>query len=236
MQIVFAAPECVPFVKTGGLADVVGALPHEILKLGHEVSVYLPLYTAVRQQLNGDLNYAIRSITIPATHGNRFAGIVDGGVRDGVKFYFVDCPEMFDRQGIYGNNGDSYGDNAERFGLFCRAVLEATKQLGVPDVFHAHDWQAALLPVLLRTVYNADPVLKHCGSVLTIHNAAYQGTFPPATVDQLLLPWDIFTFDKLEHYNTFNFLKGGIVYADRADYGEPQICRRDSNGGIRQRA
>jgi starch synthase len=214
MQIVFAAPECVPFVKTGGLADVVGALPHEILKLGHEVSVYVPLYAAVRQQLNGDLKHAIRSITIPAPHGNRFAGIVEGGVRDGVKFYFVDCPEMFDRQGIYGNNGDSYGDNAERFGLFCRAVLEATKQLGVPDVFHAHDWQAALLPVLLRTVYNTDPELKHCGSVLTIHNAAYQGAFPPATVDQLLLPWDVFTFDKLEHYNTFNFLKGGIVYAE----------------------
>ncbi|WP_348261766.1 glycogen synthase GlgA [Telmatobacter sp. DSM 110680] len=215
MQIVFAASECAPFVKTGGLADVVGGLSQKILKLGHEVSVYLPLYAGVRQHLEGELNYVIRSITIPGPHSNRFAGIVDGGQRDGVKFYFVDCPEMFDRQGIYGNNGDSYGDNAERFGLFCRAVLEATKQLGVPDVFHVHDWQSALLPVLLRTVYNADPALKHSGSVLTIHNAAYQGTFPPSTVDELLLPWDIFTFDKLEHYNTFNFLKGGIVYADK---------------------
>jgi len=215
MQIVFAASECAPFVKTGGLADVVGALPHEILKLGHEVSVYIPLYAGVRQHLEGEQRVAIRSLTIPSAHGNRFAGIVDGGVHDGVKFYFVDCPEMFDRQGVYGNNGDSYGDNAERFGLFSRAVLEATKQLGVPDVFHVHDWQAALLPVLLRTIYAGDPALKHCGSVLTIHNAAYQGTFPPATVDQLLLPWDIFTFDKLEHYNTFNFLKGGIAYADK---------------------
>jgi starch synthase len=215
MQIVFAASECVPFVKTGGLADVVAALPREILKLGHEVTVYLPLYAAVRSSVEVEPKYAIRSITVPFPHGNRFAGIVDGGLSDGIKFYFVDCPEMFDRQGIYGNNGDSYGDNAERFGLFCRAVLEATKQLGVPDIFHAHDWQAALLPVLLRTVYAADSALKHCGAVLTIHNAAYQGTFPPATVDQLLLPWDIFTFDKLEHYNTFNFLKGGIVFADK---------------------
>ena len=179
------------------------------------MSVYLPLYAAVRPHLDSNLNYAIRSLTIPAPHGNRFAGIVDGGQHNGVKFYFVDCPEMFDRQGIYGNNGDSYGDNAERFGLFSRAVLEATKQLGVPDVFHCHDWQSAIVPVFLRTVYSADPALKHCGTVLTIHNAAYQGTFPPATVDQLLLPWDIFTFDKLEHYNTFNFLKGGIVYADK---------------------
>ncbi len=215
MQIVFAASECVPFAKTGGLADVVGALSKEILKLGHEVSVYLPLYTAVRPHLDGDLKYAIRSVTVPFPHGNRFAGIVDGGLRDGVKFYFVDCPEMFDRQGLYGNNGDTYSDNAERFGLFSRAVLEATKILGVPDIFHVHDWQAALIPVLLRTVYNADPLLKNCASVLTIHNATYQGSFPPSTIEQLLLPWEIFTFDKLEHYNTFNFLKGGIAYADK---------------------
>ena len=214
MQIVFAASEAVPFAKTGGLADVVGALPQQILKLGHEVTVYLPLYREVQQHLNGEPKYAVRSITIPFPHRNRFAGIVDGGVRNGVKFYFVDCPELFDRQGLYGNNGDTYGDNAERFGLFCRAVLEASKLLGVPDIFHVHDWQAALIPVLLRTVYSTDPVLKKCGTVLTIHNAAYQGWFPPSTTEQLLLPWELFTYDKLEHYNTFNFLKGGIVYAN----------------------
>ena len=214
MQIVFATSEFVPFAKSGGLADVVGALPQEILKLGHEITVYLPLYAAVRTHLIGEPKYAVRSITIPFPHGNRFVGIVDGGERDGVKFSFVDCPEMFDRQGIYGNNGDTYGDNAERFGLFCRAVLEAAKIIGAPDVFHVHDWQAALIPVLLRTVYSADPLLKNSATVLTIHNAAYQGSFAPATTEQLLLPWDIFTFDKLEHFNTFNFLKGGIVYAD----------------------
>src|SRR3569833_1460747 len=154
MQIDFAASEATPYAKTGGLADVVGALPREIAKLGHQVSVFLPLYASARTHLEKDLNYAIRSITIPLPHGNRFAGIVDGGVRDGVRFYFVDCPEFFDRQGLYGNNGDSYGDNAERFGLFSRAVLEATKIIGVPDVFHVHDWQVALLPVLLRSIYS----------------------------------------------------------------------------------
>ena len=214
MQIVFAASECVPFAKTGGLADVVGALPKELVKQGHEVTVYLPLYSVVRPHLEEKPRYEVRSITIPFPHGNRFVGIVDGGTRDGVKFRFVDCPEFFDRPGLYDNNGASYGDNAERFGLFSRAVLEATKLLGVPDVFHVHDWQAALIPVLLRTVYSADPVLKNLASVLTIHNAGYQGWFPPATTDQLLLPWEIFTFDKVEHYNTFNFLKGGVVYAD----------------------
>lgn len=214
MQIAFAASEAVPFAKTGGLADVVGALPREIAKLGHQVTVYLPLYSAVRPHLEKELTYALRSITIPFPHGNRFAGIVDGGVRDGVQFYFVDCPEFFDRQGLYGNNGDSYGDNAERFGLFCRALLESAKILGVPDVFHVHDWQAAMLPVFLRTVYSGDALLKKTATVLTIHNAGYQGWFPPSTTEELLLPWDLFTYDKLEHYNTFNFLKGGVVYAD----------------------
>ena len=174
MQIVFAASECVPFAKTGGLADVVGTLGPEIVKLGHEVSVYLPLYAQVRRHIDGEFKYAVRSITIPFQSYNRFAGIVDGGTRDGVQYYFVDCPELFDRQDLYGTRTGDYPDNAERFALFCRAVLEATKQLGLPDVFHVHDWQAALIPVYLRTTYASDPVLSKAAVVLTIHNAGYQ--------------------------------------------------------------
>ena len=97
---------------------------------------------------------------------------------------------------------------------FRRAVLEAAKLLGVPDVFHVHDWQAALIPVYLRTVYAEDPVLQAARVVLTIHNAGYQGWFPPATTERLLFPWEIFTMDKVEQFDTFNFLKGGVVYAD----------------------
>ncbi len=214
MHIVFAASECVPFAKTGGLADVVGALPLELVKLGQEVTVYLPLYAKVRGQLPGELNYAVQSITIPFQHYNRSVGIADGGKRGGVQYYFVDCPELFKREGLYGAGGVDYPDNAERFGLFSRAVLEATKQLGVPEVFHVHDWQAALIPVYLRTVYAADPVLSRAGVVLTIHNAAYQGAFPPETTEQLLFPWEIFTMDKVEQFDKFNFLKGGLVYSD----------------------
>ena len=132
MHIVIAASECVPFAKTGGLADVVGALAPELVKLGHQVTVYLPLYAGVRRQLAGELTYAVRSITIPFQNYNRLAGIVDGGRRGGVQFYFVDCPELFDREGLYGTAAGDYPDNAERFALYCRAVLEATKQLGVP--------------------------------------------------------------------------------------------------------
>jgi starch synthase len=214
MHIVFAASECVPFAKTGGLADVVGALGPQLVKLGHQVTVYLPLYARVRPHLQGELNYAVRSITTPFAHYNRFAGIVDGGRRNGVQYYFVECPELFDRKELYGTKSGDYPDNAERFGLFCRAVLEATKQLGAPEVFHVHDWEAALIPVYLRTVYAADPVLGGAGVVLTIHNAAYQGKFPPLTTERLLFPWELFTMDKVEMFNDFNFLKGGVVYAD----------------------
>jgi starch synthase len=214
MQITFAASESTPLAKTGGLADVVGALPPELVKLGHQVTVYLPFYARIRRLIEGEPNYAVRSITIPFNSFNRFVGVVDGGKRDGVQFYFIDCPELFDRKELYGPAGADYADNAERFGLFCRAVIEASKLLGVPDVFHVHDWQAALIPVYLRTTYLDDPVLHSAATVLTIHNAAYQGKFPPATTEQLLFPWDIFTMDKVEQFDRFNFLKGGVVFSD----------------------
>ena len=123
MQIVFAASECTPFAKTGGLADVVGALPHELVKLGHKVSVFLPFYARVRRHIEGEPKYLVRSLTIPFRSYNRFAGIVDGGQRDGVQYYFIDCPKLFDRKELYGSGGVDYADNAERFGLFCRAVI-----------------------------------------------------------------------------------------------------------------
>jgi starch synthase len=226
MHIVFAASECVPFAKTGGLADVVGALPPELVRLGHRVTVYLPLYRTVRPFLPEQRVYAIRSLTIPYSFYNRFAGIVDGGVREGVQYYFVDCPELFDREEFYGPKGaGDYTDNAERFGLYCRAVLEASKQLGVPQIFHVHDWQAAFLPIYLRSTYYFDPMLSNVGVVLTIHNAGYQGWFPPKTIETLSLPWDMFTFDKLEQNDTLNSLKGGLVYSDYLTTVSPTYAR-----------
>ncbi|MFZ2023922.1 MAG: glycogen synthase GlgA [Terracidiphilus sp.] len=213
MRIVVAASECTPYAKTGGLADVVGALPPELAKLGHEVTVYLPLYTRVRKFLKAEPEYAVRSLTIPFRYYNRFVGVVNGGKRDGVQYYFIESPELFDRQELYGPKGGDYSDNAERFGLFCRAVIEATKIMGAPQVFHVHDWQAGLIPVYLRTTYAADPVVSGAASVLTIHNAAFQGKFPPNTTEQLLFPWDIFTMDKVEQYDHFNFLKGAVEFA-----------------------
>ena len=213
MHIVFAASECSPWATTGGLGDVVSALPKALAKLGHRVSVFLPYYRQVAKAVP-DAAVVLPSVTIPFPTYSRFVRILDGGLVDGVQNYFVDCPELFDRESFYGTPSWEYTDNAERFGLLCRAVIEASKLLGVPDVFHVHDWQTAMLAVLLRSTYYFDPVLRHVPVVLTIHDVAYQGWFPPQTIEKLLLPWDLFTFDKLQQYDTLDFLKGGIVYAD----------------------
>jgi starch synthase len=213
MHIVFAASECAPWAKTGGLADVVSALPKMLVNMGHKVHVYLPYYRQVAKAAP-DAAVVIPSVTIPFASYSRFARILDGGNADGVQIYFVDISELFDRESFYATPSGDYPDNAERFGSFSRAVIEATKILGVPDVYHVHDWQTAILAVMLRSIYYFDPVLRHVPALLTIHNAGYQGAFPPSTMETLLLPWDMFTLEKLEQYDQLNFLKGGIVYSD----------------------
>lgn len=211
MNIAFAASECVPFSKTGGLADVVGALPQALAALGHKVSVYLPKY---RQTRLSDPKVVLRSVTVPFDDEYRFCTVLDGGKISGVQFYFIDYPPFFDRDALYGTPAGDYPDNAERFALFSRAVLEASKILGVPDIFHCHDWQTALIPVLLRTSYVDDPVFQSTATVFTIHNMGYQGLFPPDTLPLLMLPWDLFTMDKMEFWGKVNFLKGALVFSD----------------------
>jgi starch synthase len=211
MHIAFAASECVPFSKTGGLADVVGALPRALAALGHQVSVYVPRY---RQTKLADPQTVVRSITIPFDDKYRFCSVTTAGTSAGVRHYFVDYPPYFDRDAIYGTAAGDYPDNAERFALFSRAVLEASKILGVPHVFHCHDWQAALVPVMLRTLYWADPAFREVATVFTIHNMGYQGLFPPDTLPLLMLPWDLLTMSKMEFFGQVNFLKGALVHSD----------------------
>lgn len=212
MHIAFAASECVPFAKTGGLADVVGSLPPELAKLGHKLTVYLPHYKQLR--LPQDAKTVIPSLTIPFDDKYRFCSVIDGGILRGVQFYFIDYPPFFDRETLYGTALGDYRDNAERFALYSRAVLEASKILGVPDIYHCHDWQSALIPTLLRSIYDEDPVLQMASCVFTIHNVGYQGVFPADTLPLLMLPWDLFTIGKLEFFGKANFLKGAIVFAD----------------------
>ena len=211
MHIAFVASECVPFSKTGGLADVVGALPRALAAAGHEVSVYIPRYRLTRIP---EERTVVQSITVPFDDQYRFCSILSGAGYPGVRFYFVDYPRFFDRDGLYGTASGDFPDNAERFALFCRAVLEASKILGVPDVFHCHDWQSALVPVLLRTQYSEDPAFRSAGTVFTIHNIGYQGLFPPEILPLLMLPWDLFTISKMEFFGNVNFLKGALVYSD----------------------
>src|ERR1700730_8088767 len=211
MHIVFAASECVPFSKTGGLADVVGALPRALVSSGHQVTIYLPRY---RQTQLKDAQTVVSSITVPFDDRYRFCSVVSGGTHSGVPFYFVDYPRFFDRDALYGTSAGDYPDNAERFAMFSRAVLEASKILGVPQVFHCHDWQSALIPVLLRTQYADDPAFRDVGTVFTIHNMGYQGLFPPDTLPLLTLPWDLFTMSKMEFFGQVNFLKGALVLSD----------------------
>jgi len=211
MHIAFVASEGVPFSKTGGLADVVGALPRALAALGHQVSVYLPRY---RQTKLSDPATVVRSVTVPFDDKHRFPSVVTTASQGGVRFYFVEYPPYFDRDALYGTPAGDYPDNAERFALFSRAVLEASKILGAPQIFHCHDWQSALVPVLLRTVYAEDPAFRDVGTVFTIHNMGYQGLFPPETLPLLMLPWDLFTMTKMEFFGQVNFLKGALAYSD----------------------
>ncbi len=211
MHIVFAASECVPFSKTGGLADVVGALPRALAGLGHRATVYLPRY---KQTKLSQAETVVQSITVPFDDRYRFCSVLDGGQHAGVQFYFIDYPPYFDRDALYGTPLGDYSDNAERFALYSRAVLEASKVLDMPDVFHCHDWQSALVPILLRTLYAEDPAFSTVASIFTIHNIGYQGLFPPDTLPLLMLPWDLFTMDKLEFFGKVNFLKGALVFSD----------------------
>ncbi len=210
MKILFVASEGVPYSKTGGLADVVGALSVALVEAGHQVAVLLPKYRGTKTQ-----TITIPSLTVPIGDELRFPSIVEGALVGGVRFYFLDDADYFDRAQLYGEKGTDYYDNAERFCEFSRAAIEFTKRVWMPDVIHCHDWQTALVPVLLRTLYARDPALKQMGVVFTIHNLGYQGLFPHSTLARIGLPETLFHVDALEFFGKVNFLKGGLVYSDR---------------------
>ena len=140
--------------------------------------------------------------------------MVSGGERAGVNFYFVEYPPFFDREALYGTSVGDYPDNAERFALFSRAVLEASKILGVPQIFHCHDWQVRAHPGFAANAISEDPAFRDVATVFTIHNMGYQGLFPPDTLPLLTLPWDLFTISKMEFFGNVNFLKGALVFSD----------------------
>jgi starch synthase len=210
MRILFVASEGLPYSKTGGLADVVEALPKALVAQGHEVAVVLPRYRGTEVTAA-----VIPSLTIPMGGARlRFPAIADGALLGGVRYFFVDDPAYFDREGLYGSGGKDYPDNAERYAEFCRAAIEISKHLWPTDVFHCHDWQTALVPVLLRTSYSNDPLVKNIPVVFTIHNLGYHGQFTKDVLERVGLPPTLFHPEGIEFYGSVNFLKGGLVYSD----------------------
>jgi len=211
MKILFVASEGLPYSKTGGLADVVGALPKALLDAGHDVMVLLPRYKNNKVE-----SVAIRGLTVPSGHETlRFPNIAQGASVGGVKFFFVDDPAYFERDQLYGEKGVDYPDNGERFTEFARAAIEFVKRVWMPDVIHCHDWQSAMVPVLLRTSYAQDASVAKLPVVFTIHNLGYQGLFPQSLLDQAGLPASLFGMNALEYYGKVNFLKGALIYSDQ---------------------
>ena len=212
MKVAFVASEGVPFSKTGGLADVVGALPKALAALGHEVEVILPRYRLTPQ--GASVPHA-QSLTLPLGSGYKFAAVQDGGRAHQVQTYLIDCPEYFDRDGLYQLKGEDYPDNAHRFAAFSMAALEFLKHGATPpDIIHCHDWQTALVPIYLRNLYQDDGYFGKTSVLFTIHNLGYQGLFPPHLLPQISLHAGLFTVDALEYYGMVNLLKGGIIFSD----------------------
>ena len=217
MKILFAASECVPFVKTGGLADVVSALPKEILKAGEDIRVILPLYKAIDQSWRDQMEHVLY-FYVNLGWRRQYVGIMKL-VYSGITYYFVDNEQYFGRDYIYGMGGDE----GERFAFFSRAVLEALTKIDfMPDVLHCHDWQTGLIPILLKAQYKHLELYKNVRTVFTIHNLQYQGLFPIDMMEDLLYlgPW-AYTSDALEFFGMCSCMKGGIVFADEVTTVSP---------------
>lgn len=212
-KILFAASEAVPFVKTGGLGDVCGALPKALKKLGHDVRLVLPRYWAVNKEYY-HLQPIFGPMGVPMGQGILWCQIYEGK-SDGFTVYFVEHENFFGRAGIYDNGNWEHSDNAERFGFFSCAALQLCRDLKFkPDLIHCHDWQTALIPAYLKIRHRKDSFFQNTATVFSIHNIAYQGTFPAEAYSFLGLGSDNFTQEKFENYGGINFMKGGIFYAD----------------------
>jgi starch synthase len=220
-RILMVTSEAAPFAKTGGLADVLGALPPALAKLGEEVVVVLPRYGSVR--LDG-AERILQEIPLPLGPHSFMVGI-DQVEREGVRYLFVDCPPLYGRAGIYREWGADYLDNHIRFGALNLAALEIARQIFPPDIFHAHDWPAGLLAPYLRETYAADPAFVGAKCVLTIHNLGYQGNFPGHLLADLGLSPTLFHPGGLEFWGNVNFLKAGIVWSDAITTVSPTYAR-----------
>jgi len=232
MKLCVLSSEFLPYAKTGGLADVAGALAKNLRLLGHEVYGFMPLYSAVRAA-HPELEPVVGVQQIPLIiGGTEYRFSLQSAVFPGtdIAMYFVDCPAMYDRAGFYTFDADEH----RRFLLFTRAALESCRYLGmVPDIFHCNDWHTAFLPLYLKTLYASDPLLGRARSVLTIHNIGYQGVMPASAAGDLGLHAvePLLDGDDLAH-GAINPLKTGIKYADAVTTVSPTYAREICEGPL----
>jgi starch synthase len=216
MKIAEVSPEIIPYAKTGGLADVVGTLPLYLEKAGHEISMFMPFYKSVKKS-GIDIKLLDITFDIPIDdikHTVTLWKSIHHGSKN-IAIYFIQRDEYYDRDALYGTESGDYQDNSERFIFFSRAVIETIKRLGLSiDIIHCHDWQTALIPVYLKTLFKHDEKLSSIKTVLTIHNLAYQGIFRQEDMKLTGLDMSLFNWRNLEHWGKVNFLKCGIVFAD----------------------
>lgn len=233
MNIVYLTTEAVPFAKTGGLADVCGALPARISALGHRAAVVMPAFQSIRKAgvpiESTDISFAL------PMNQQRLIGcrLLKSRLPDSdVPVWFIDQPQYFDRPTLYGTSEGDFPDNAERFAFFCRAAIAAIGRIGwTVDIVHCNDWQTGLVPALMRANRSAGAATKTGGglqsaaSVLTIHNLAYQGNFSKQAFEWTGLDWNHFNANEFEYYDQLNFLKTGIVTADMVTTVSPRYAQ-----------
>lgn len=206
------ASEATPFAKTGGLADVIGALPRALKSQGDQPAVVLPLYPSAEKFLS-DSSRVYDGL--PLWLGSRrWSADIRLLIHDGVPFYFVDCPPLYARDGIYGTQAGDYADNHIRFAALCYAALGIARYLFRPDIIHCHDWQTAALAPLLKFRFQGDPTFMALKTLLTIHNLGYQGLFGRSALTEIGLDDRLFHPRALEFYGMVNLLKGGILFSD----------------------
>ena len=219
-SVLIIGSEALPFAKTGGLADVLGALPPALARLGWRVSVAVPRYRGVTAGTE------IERFSLLIGGRPTEVGVFEEPLGHGARAVLIDIPEFYDRDGLYGSGAADYPDNALRFGALVRAALELAARTGSrPSVVHAHDWQAGLAPVYLKSLYKGHPILDGIPSVFTIHNLAYQGIFAPEWLQRLDLPGGLVSNGRLEYWGAISLLKGGINDADVITTVSPQYAR-----------
>jgi starch synthase len=214
LKIVFAASESLPFVKTGGLADVVFSLTKNLAKAGHDVYLILPRYYKINKT---DYNCKPTGIPlgVPVGAHEKWAAVYTSDRIEGVKTFFVEHDSYFGRDGLYDDGYTGYADNAERFTFYCRSVLQICLAHNIaPDIIHCNDWQTGLIPIYLKTLYKHHKQFAHAKSVLTLHNLGYQGIFDKHDIVHTQLGWEAYTENCLKSHDKINFLQGAILWAD----------------------